>query len=171
MAGSGAANSETFGVATPSERQIVLTRMFDAPRDVVFEAMSKPEHVRRWWGILGAGYSVPVCEVDLRPGGSWRYVNQTPHGDVAFYGVYKEVSPPDRIVFTEIFEMYPDTESLVEVVLEDEGGRTRFTLTATYPTVEVRDQVIASGMSGGAAISYDRLEEVASEIAAARRAG
>lgn len=170
MAGSGVANSETFGVATPSDRQIVLTRVFDAPREVVFEAMSKPEHVRRWWGILGEGYSVPVCEVDLRPGGAWRYVNRTPHGDVAFYGVYKEVSPPERVVFTEIFEMYPDTESLVEVVLEDDRGRTRFTLTATYPTVEVRDQVIASGMSGGAAISYDRLEEVAREIAESREA-
>lgn len=171
MAGSGVANSETFGVATPSDRQIVLTRVFEAPRDVVFEAMSRPEHIRRWWGCLGEGYSVPVCEVDLRPGGSWRYVNRTPDGEFAFRGEYKEVSPPDRIVFTEIFEMYPDTESVVEVVLEDDRGRTRFTLTATYPSLEVRDQVIASGMSGGAAISYDRLEEVASEIAKARRAG
>jgi uncharacterized protein YndB with AHSA1/START domain len=164
MSGSGVANSQTFEVSTPSEREIRLTRMFDAPRDVVFTAMTEPEHIARWWGSLGEGYSVPVCEVDLRPGGAWRYVNRTPGGDVVFYGVYREITPPERLVFTEIYEPYPDTESTVTVELADERGRTRFTLTAAYPSVEVRDMVMDSGMAMGAAISYDRLEEVAAEL-------
>ena len=108
MSVSGAVNSGTFKVSTPSDREIRLTRLFDAPRALVWEAMSKPEHIRRWWGNLGDGYSVPVCEVDLRPGGAWRFVNRTPKGEmVAFYGVYREIVPPERVVFTEIFEPVP----------------------------------------------------------------
>lgn len=159
------ANRETFKVTTPSDREIRLTRLFDAPRDIVFEVMSKPEHIKRWWGNLEDGYSVPVCEVDLRPGGRWRYVNQTPKGQmVAFYGVYREIAAPGRIVFTEIFEQFPDVESVVTVELAEENGKTRFTLTAQYPSVEVRDSVIKSGMERGAGLSYDHLEEVASEL-------
>jgi uncharacterized protein YndB with AHSA1/START domain len=131
----------------------------------VFEAMSKPEHIKRWWGRLGDGYSVPVCEVDLRPGGAWRFVNRTPKGEtVAFYGVYREIAPPERVVFTEIFEQFPDTESVVTSVLTEENGKTRLTVTCLYPSVEVRDIVIQSGMERGAGISYDRLEEVAQEL-------
>ena len=164
MAVSTAANSKTFDVSTPSERAIRLTRLFDAPRALVFEAMTKPEHVKRWWGILDAGYSVPVCEIDLRPGGAWRYVNRTPRGDVEFYGVYREIAAPDRLVFTEIYAPFPDAESVCTMVLTDEQGKTRMTLTAEYPTVDVRDTVLKSGMERGAAISYDRLEEVAAEL-------
>ena len=166
MAVSSVANSSTFTVTTPSDREIRLTRVFDAPRALVFEAMSKPEHIKEWWGRLGEGYSVPVCEVDLRPGGKWRFVNRTPHGDVAFYGVYREIAPPDRVVFTEIFEQFPDTESVVTAVFTDEHGKTRLTATVIYPSVEVRDAVIQSGMARGAAISYDRLEEVAARLQA-----
>lgn len=165
-----AVNSDTFKVTTPSDREIRLTRLFDAPRQLVFEAMTKPEHIKRWWGILGEGYSVPVCEVDLRPGGAWRFANRTPKGElVVFYGVYREVSPPERLVFTEIYEPYPDGESVVTAVLTEENGKTRFTMTASYPTPDVRDMVLKSGMEYGAAISYDRLEEVASELQAERR--
>ena len=160
-----AANSGTFKVTLSSDREITMTRLFDAPRALVFEAMSKPEHIVRWWGRLGEGYSVPVCEVDLRVGGKWRYVNAFPKGQCAFYGVYKEIAPPDRIVFTEIFEPYPDSGSLVTATLTDEGAKTRLTLVAEYPSKDVRDMVIASGMERGAAISYDRLEEVAAELA------
>jgi len=160
-----AANSGTFKVTLSSDREITMTRLFDAPRALVFEAMSKPEHIVRWWGRLGEGYSVPVCEVDLRVGGKWRYVNAFPKGQCAFYGVYKEIAPPDRIVFTEIFEPYPDSGSLVTATLTDEGAKTRLTLVAQYPSKDVRDMVIASGMERGAAISYDRLEEVAAELA------
>lgn len=165
MSVSGAVNSGTYTVTTPSEREIRLTRLFDVPRALLFEAMSKPEHIRRWWGQLGEGYSVPVCEVDLRPGGAWRFVNRTPKGQtVAFYGVYREIVPPERVVFTEIFEQFPDTESVVTSVLTEESGKTRLTVTCLYPSVEVRDMVIKSGMERGAGISYDRLEEVAREL-------
>ena len=159
-----ARNSDTFTVTTPSDREIRMTRLFDAPRHLVFEAMSKPEHIREWWGRLGDGYSVPVCEVDLRPGGRWRFVNRHPHGEAAFHGVYREITPPERIVFTEIFEEFPDSESVVTAVLTEENGKTRLTATVVYPSRDVRDAVVNSGMAKGAAISYDRLEEVAARL-------
>ena len=158
-------NSETFSVSTPSDREIRMTRLFDAPRHLVFEAMSQPEHIREWWGRLGDGYSVPVCEVDLRPGGRWRFVNRHPNGEAAFHGVYREITPPERIVFTEIFEEFPDAESVVTAVLTEENGKTRLTATVAYPSRDVRDAVVDSGMAQGAAISYDRLEEVAARLA------
>jgi uncharacterized protein YndB with AHSA1/START domain len=161
MAVTRTANSDTFKVTTPSDREIVLTRLFDAPRDLVFEAMTKPEHVKHWWGILDERYSVPVCEIDLRPGGAWRFVGRGPMGDIVFYGVYREVVPPSRLVFTEIFEPFPDAESVITAVYTDEGGKTRMTATCVYQSIETRDAVINSGMAKGAAISYDRLEEVA----------
>jgi uncharacterized protein YndB with AHSA1/START domain len=142
-----------------------LTRLFDAPRHLVFEAMTKPEHIKRWWGCLGDGYSVPVCEVDLRPGGRWRFVNKHPSGEVAFRGVYREIAPPDRLVYTEVMEPYPEPGSEVTVLLNDENGRTRVVVSAVYPSREVRDMVMSSGMERGAAISYDRLEDVARELA------
>ena len=157
---SSAANSKTFTVTTPSETEIRMTRLFDAPRQLVFDAMTKPEHVRQWWGQLGEGYSVPVCEVDLRVGGAWRFVNRHPKGEVAFYGEYREITPPSRVVFTEIFEQFPGTVSVVTAVLTEEGNKTRLTATVRYPSLEVRDMVIASGMSRGAGISYDRLEDL-----------
>ena len=161
---SSAANSDTFTVTTPSEREIRMTRLFNAPRHLVWEAMSKPEHIKRWWGCLGQGYSVPVCEVDLQPGGKWRFVNRHPKGEAEFYGEYREIVPPERIVFTEIFAPFPDAGSLVTAVLTEENDKTRLTVTAQYPSLEVRDMVIGTGMAKGAAASYDRLEEVATEL-------
>ena len=154
------ANRDTFKVTTPSEQEIQLTRLFDAPRHLVFEAMTKPEHVKQWWGRLGEGYSVPVCEIDLRTGGAWRFVNRHPKGEVAFYGEYREITPPSRLVFTEIFEQFPDSVSVVTAEFTDERGKTRLTATVRYPSLEVRDMVLASGMAHGAGISYDRLEDL-----------
>src|SRR3954462_15922956 len=108
MPASRAANSDTFKSTTPSDREITLTRLFDAPRGLVFEAMTKPEHVRRWWGILDAGHSVIVCEIDLRPGGAWRFVGKGPRGEYAFYAVYREILIPELVVFTEIYAPFPD---------------------------------------------------------------
>lgn len=160
------ANSQSFEVSMPSNEEIRMTRLFDAPRQLVFEVMSRPEHVKRWWGQLGEGYSVPVCEIDLRPGGAWRFVNRHPQGEAAFYGKYLEISPPGRIVFTEIFEPFPDAVSVVTADLseEDNGKRTRLTATVRYPSREVRDMVLGSGMSDGASKSYDRLEELLAEL-------
>jgi uncharacterized protein YndB with AHSA1/START domain len=157
-------NSDSFVVTTPSDSEIRMTRLFNAPRQLVFEAMSKPEHVKQWWGRLGEGYSVPVCEIDLRVGGRWRFVNRHPKGEAAFHGEYKEVNPPDRIVFTEIFEDFPDSPSLVTSELKDEGGKTRMTVTVDYGSKQVRDMVMASGMSHGAGISYDRLEDLLAQL-------
>jgi uncharacterized protein YndB with AHSA1/START domain len=164
MVVSSAANSNSFTVTTPSDQEIRMTRLFDAPRRLVFEAMTKPEHVKRWWGCLGDGYSVPVCEIDLRPGGAWRFVNRHPKGEAAFHGEYREITPPSRLVFTEIFEEFPDAVSVVTAEFTEEGGKTRLTATVRYPSLEVRDAVIASGMARGAAISYDRLEELVVEL-------
>ncbi|HEY3497124.1 MAG TPA: SRPBCC family protein [Polyangiaceae bacterium] len=160
MVVSNAVNSKSFEVTTPSECEVTMTRLFDAPRQLVFEAMTKPEHVKQWWGRLGEGYSVPVCEIDLRVGGKWRFVNRHPQGEVAFYGEYKEISPPGRVVFTEIFEQFPDTVSVVTSVLTEEGEKTRLTATVRYPTKEVRDMVLSTGMARGAGISYDRLDDL-----------
>ncbi len=157
-------NSDTFKVTTPGDCEIHMTRLFDAPRALVFEAMSQPEHIRRWWGNLGEGYAVPVCEVDLRVGGRWRFVNSHPGGEAAFNGVYLELDPPGRVVYTEIFEPFPDTPSVVTVLLTEEDGRTRLNASSVYPSKEVRDLVLGTGMERGAALSYDRLDAVASAL-------
>ena len=165
MAVSRVGNSDTFEATLPSDCEIRMTRLFDAPRHLVFEAMTRPEHVRRWWGCLSDEHSVAVCEIDLRPGGRWRFVGRNPKGDIpAFYGVYREIAPPDRLVFTEIFEPYPDVESVVTTVLTEEQGKTRITVTASYPSMAVRDMVNTTGMARGAAISYDRLEDLVLEL-------
>src|SRR6187397_3231171 len=164
MVVSGAVNSGSFKVTTPSDQEIRMTRLFDAPRILVFDAMTKPEHVRQWWGCLGEGYSVPVCEIDLRPGGAWRFVNRHPKGEAVFYGVYREIAPPERLVFTEIYEPFPDAESVVNSEFSEESGKTRLTVTVRYPSMEVRDMVMKTGMAGGAAISYDRLEDLVGEL-------
>jgi uncharacterized protein YndB with AHSA1/START domain len=160
MTASLTANRDSFTVTTPSDQEIRMTRVFNAPRDLVFEAMTRPEHVREWWGRLGDGYSVPVCEIDLRVGGKWRFVNRHPHGEAAFHGEYREIAPPGRVVFTEIFEEFPDSVSVVTAELAEEGGKTRLTATVRYPSVDVRDIVLGTGMSRGAGISYDRLEDL-----------
>ena len=159
-----AANSDSFTVTTPSDHEIRMTRLFNAPRPLVFEAMTKPEHVTQWWGRLGEGYSVPVCEIDLRVGGRWRFVNRHPHGEAAFHGEYLEVAPPGRVVFTEIFEDFPDTVSVVTAELAEEDGKTRLIATVRYPSPEVRDMVLSTGMSTGAGISYDRLEDLVESL-------
>ena len=164
MAVTRVANSDTFKTSTPSDREIVLTRLFDAPRALVFEAMTKPEHVRRWWGILDEHHSVPVCEIDLRLGGTWRFLGKGPRGEFGFHGAYREIVPPERIVFTEIFDPFPDVESVVTAVFTEERGKTRLTVTCLYPSKEVRDIVIGTGMERGAGISYDRLEELVAEL-------
>lgn len=166
---SGVANSDTFTVTTPSDTEITLTSLFSAPRHLVFEAMSKPEHIKQWWGNLGDGYSVAVCEVDLRVGGKWRFINKHPQGQAEFYGEYREINAPSRIVFTEIYAPFPDAGSVVTATLTEENGKTRLTATSKYPSKFVRDIVLQTGMEKGAAKSYDRLEEVSTMLATSSR--
>lgn len=160
MLASHAASRQTFEVSTPSDHEIRMTRLFNAPRQLVFDALTQPQHVKQWWGNLGEGYSVPICEIDLRVGGKWRFVNRHPKGEVAFRGEYRELAPPSRLVFTEIFEEYPDTVSVVTTDLAEENGRTRMVATVRYPSLEVRDMVMATGMARGAGLSYDRLDDL-----------
>ncbi len=165
MAGNYTRNHDSYQVTTPSDQEIRLTRLFEAPRELVFEAMTRPEHVKQWWGRLGEGYSVPVCEIDFRVGGKWRMVNKHPHGEAAFHGEYQEIEAPGRVVFTEIFEVFPDTVSVVTAELTEEGGKTRLTTTVRYPSPAVRDMVMQSGMAQGAGTSYDRLEDLLAALA------
>lgn len=164
MLASRAANSDTFAVTPTSDREIHFSRLFDAPPAIVFEAMTRPEHVRRWWGCLGEGYSVPVCDIDLRVGGAWRFVNRHPHGEAAFHGEYLEIAPPSRLVFTEMFEEFPDSVSVVTTDLVNEAGKTRMSATARYESQAVRDMVLKTGMEKGAALSYDRLEDLVATL-------
>lgn len=154
------AETSTIGettFTTPSDREIVISRVFDAPRALVFEAMTSPEHVPQWYGPRG--WSLPVCEIDLRPGGSWRYVMRGPDGnEMGLGGVYREITPPERVVTTESFDDYPG-ESLNTLVLAEEDGKTTVTATILYESKEIRDAVRESGMQEGAAETYDRLGE------------
>ena len=151
-------NTGTLKVEVPSDREIVLTRVFDAPRHLVFQAMTTPELLKRWFGPRG--WSLAVCEVDLRVGGGFRFVLQGPDGmQMGMRGIYREIDAPDRTVHAEMFDDYPG-ESIVTTVLAEEGGRTMLTATIAYASKEVRDAVIQSGMEHGAAETYDRLAEL-----------
>jgi uncharacterized protein YndB with AHSA1/START domain len=153
----------TLKVTTPTDREIVLTRTFDAPRRLVFDAFTKPELVQRW--LLGPpGWSMPVCEIDLRVGGSYYYLwRNTDGSEMGLRGVFREIVPPERLVNTQNFEFGCDAqseESLVTAVLTEQEGRTTLTSTMLMSSKEARDALIASGMEHGAAASYDRLEGV-----------
>jgi uncharacterized protein YndB with AHSA1/START domain len=145
-------------VTMPSDLEFVLTRVFDAPRDLVFEAWTKPEHVRNWYGLRSL--ETHICEIDLRPGGRWRWGQREKDGtEIVFSGVYKEITPSERIVYTEGFEQLPGPELVVTVTFDEKDGQTTLTSTSVCPSAEVRDQILATGMEGGAAETFDRLEE------------
>jgi uncharacterized protein YndB with AHSA1/START domain len=151
-------NTGTLKVSLPTERGVVMTRVFDAPRRLVFEAMTKPELLKRWFGPRG--WSLVVCEADLKVGGAWRWVLRGPDGrDMGMRGVYQEITPPERLVSTESFDDYPG-ESLNTLILSEEDGKTTFTITVRYASQEIRDAVIKSGMEHGAAECYDKLAEM-----------
>ena len=158
-------NTESFQVTTPSDREIAMTRVFDAPRRLVFDAWTKPELLRRWLGVR-AGWTMVVCEVDLKVGGAYRYVWRGPAGDMGMGGVFREVVRPERIVSTEVFDdPWYAGEALDTLVMVESGGKTTVTTTVRYVSQQVRDAVLASGMSRGVAESYDVLADVLSSIA------
>jgi len=149
----------------PSDREIVLTRVFDAPRRLIFEALTRPEHVKRWWGWRTSTFL--VCEMDFRPGGSWRFVQRGPDGsEVAFRGVYREIVPPERIVNTFEFEGLPGHISVETLTLVERDGKTTLTSTSRFDSAEDRDGMLRSGMEKGAAETYDRLAEHVAAMAA-----
>jgi uncharacterized protein (TIGR03086 family) len=156
-------NTGTLSIAMPSDREIQMTRVFDAPRHLVFEALTRPELLRRWFGPRG--WSLSVCEDDFRVGGIWRFVVRGPDGsEMGMRGVHKEIVPPARLVHTELFDDFAQAgESVVTTVLTEAAGKTTMTVTVLYPSQEVRDAVAQSGMEHGAAESYDKLAEAIAE--------
>jgi uncharacterized protein YndB with AHSA1/START domain len=155
-------NTGTLKVAANGDREIVMTRVLAAPRALVFDAFTKPELVRRW--LLGPdGWSMPICEIDLRVGGSYRYVWQRDKDGVrmGMGGVYREIVVPQRIVSTEKFDesWYPG-EAVGTLVLVEEGGKTTVTQTVLYESRGARDEVLKSPMESGVAAGYDRLEKL-----------
>jgi uncharacterized protein YndB with AHSA1/START domain len=151
---------DSFKIHMPSDREIQVSRDFDAPRSLVFDAFTKPELVRRW--LLGPpGWTMPVCEIDLRIGGSYRYVwrSEKDGSQMGIRGVFREITPVERLVATEKFDdaWYPG-EALDTTVFEERRGITRTTITVLYESQEARDTARLSGMEYGMAAGYDRLE-------------
>jgi uncharacterized protein YndB with AHSA1/START domain len=156
MAAANSVSATTF--TTPSDREIVMTRVFDAPRRLVFEAWTSPKHLPHW--MLGPeGWTMPVCEIDLRPGGAWHFVWRRSDGtEMEMRGVYRDITPPERLVNTESWGGdWPET--INTLILFEEGGKTTTSQTVLYPSKEARDAALKTGMKEGASVSFDRLAE------------
>jgi uncharacterized protein YndB with AHSA1/START domain len=156
-------NSEIFKVTTPTDREIVVTRVFNAPRNLVFDAWTNPKYLPQW--MLGPdGWTMPVCEIDLRPGGSSHFVWRHSNGkEMEMRGEYREVKPPERVVSSESWG--PDwPENLNTVVFSEHAGKTTTTITLLYGSKEARDAALKTGMKQGMALSYDRLENYLSSL-------
>lgn len=149
---------------TPSDLEVTATRVFDAPRQLIWEMFTKPEHVSKW--MLGPeGWTMPVCEIDLRPGGKWRWVWRKSSGEtMEMTGEYREVVPPERLVNTENWgDDWPETTNVL--VLTEENGKTLTVQTVRFPSKEARDRGMQTGMSDGWAVSHDRLDGYLQQIA------
>jgi len=156
--------SDLTVIAAPGRQDIVITRTFDAPRDVVFRAMTEPEHVARWWGLDET--ETVVDRADVRPGGSWRFVERSADGaEYAFHGVYHDVVAPERVVQTFEFEGMPGHVAMDTNTLEERDGRTLYRAISVFQTVEDRDGMVQSGMEEGLAQSLDSLERLARSLA------
>jgi uncharacterized protein YndB with AHSA1/START domain len=153
-------------VTTPSDREIAMTRVFDAPRSLVFDAFTKPELLKRWLGVRG-GWTFAVCEVDLKVGGAYRYVWRGPKGEqMGMGGVFREVVRPERVVCTEKFdESWYEGEAVDTMTFVERNGKTTATTTVLYSSKAARDGVLKSPMDQGVAEGYDKLDEVLTSIA------
>jgi uncharacterized protein YndB with AHSA1/START domain len=162
------ASSGTATVTLPTDEQILITREFDAPKHLVYKAVTTPELVKRWWNAKRG--EVTVAEIDLRVGGKWRYVMVVEGGfEVGFRGEYREIVPNERIVSTEVYEGIPDADehaALNTITLSETAGRTTMTVLVEHKTKEDRDAHINSGMEAGMQDAYDLLEEVAISLVA-----
>jgi len=157
--------SLSLSIEARGDREIVMTRAFNAPRRLVFEALTRPELLKRWFGVFG-GWSLTVCEIDLRVGGAYRHVWQGPDGKgMGLSGVYQEIEPPERIVATELFDdaWYPG-EALDTSTLTEQDGLTTLTIVAQYQSTEARDGVLASGMERGVEGGYNSLDTILAEL-------
>lgn len=156
------AHQHRLDVTTPGDREIVMTRAFNAPRMLVFDAFTKPELINRW--LLGPdGWTMTVCEVDLRPGGTFHYVwrNDAEGAEFGLRGEYREITAPARIVHAERFDQswYPG-DAIVTTTFDESGGTTTVTLHTSFDSREIRDGALESGMDKGVAASFDRLERI-----------
>jgi uncharacterized protein YndB with AHSA1/START domain len=157
-------SSGTAKVTLPADDQILITREFEAPRHLVYKAWTTPELVKRWWHANRG--EVTSAEIDLRVGGKWRYVGESPDGHgVIFHGEYREIVPNERIVSTEAYEGAPDPDANATLntltLTELDDGRTLLTVLVQAPSKEVRDAIIESGMEAGMQDALDLLEQVA----------
>ena len=159
-----ATRNPATAITLPSDRELVITRTFAAPRALVFEAITQPEHVRRWYGLRRL--TLTVCEIDLRPGGAWRYVMRDPDSgaEFGFSGVYREITPPARVVTTECFELMPEHDYLVTVTLDEQDGQTTLRSHLLYKSVEDRDGHLHSGMEAGVRETDERLAELLADL-------
>jgi uncharacterized protein YndB with AHSA1/START domain len=154
----------TVRITTPSDREVVVTRDFDAPRRLVFDALTRPDLLERW--LEAPGRALVICEVDLRVGGAYRYVFRGPgKKDVGMRGVFREIVPPERIANTETWEDWDAGETFATTLLVERGGTTTFTSTMLFPSKEVRDSVLKAGLERGATENYARLAEFLASIA------
>lgn len=147
-------------VTTPSDREIRVTRTFDAPPELVFQCQTRPEYLKQW--LLGPpGWSMPICEVDLRVGGRYRYVwrNDADGSEFGVQGEFREIEPPRRIVNIETMDGVSG-ESLCTITFEESDGATRFAITMKFDSRELRDMALQSGMTDGMDMSYERLENL-----------
>jgi uncharacterized protein YndB with AHSA1/START domain len=155
-------------VTTPSDREIVLRRSFDAPRALVFQAMTDPNAIPKWWGPRR--FTTVVDRMDVRPGGEWRFINRDADGtEYAFHGQYREVVPPDRLVYTFEFEGLPGHVSIETITLQEREGKTISTNRVQFDSLEERDGMLQSGMASGASETMDRLAELIQQMKAASR--
>jgi len=152
-------NSSTSTLTMPSDREIVMTRVFDAPRELVFKAYTDPKLIPQWWGQRST--TTTVDKMDVRPGGVWRFVQRDADGnEYAFNGEYKEIVPPERLAYTFEFEGMPGHVLLETVTFEEQGGKTKVKVLSLFDSVEDRDGMLQSGMEAGANESNDRLAEL-----------
>ena len=150
-------------VTLPADTQILITREFDAPKDLVYKAYTTPELIKRWWS--GDRGEVTSAEVDLRVGGGWRYVMTANEGfEVGFHGTFREIVPNERLVTTEVFEGMPDAEAVDTATLTEAAGRTTLTILVQHQSQANRDAHINSGMEGGMNEAFDHLEQVAQSL-------
>lgn len=157
------ASSGTIEITLPSDEEILITREFEAPKELVFRAFTTPELIARWWG--GRRGNVTLAEIDLRVGGRWRYVLTANEGfEVAFHGEFREVVPNERIVNTEVYEAMPEGEALVTVTFEEGDGRTTLRMLTRMESKEARDGLLESGMEVGVEEGMEILEEIAASL-------
>ena len=147
----------------PSDREIEMTRVFNAPAQILFDVWTKPEHVKQWYGVRST--TVTVCDIDLRVGGAWRWVVTKPGGmEIAFSGVFVEIDPPRRLQRTERFEAMPGGEALVTLTFDEAGGRTTLTMNMLFDRAEDRDVCLRSGMDLGVKECFQNIDKLVAAL-------